>query len=165
MPAVPSFLIEPIWEQFQVLIPVPPDSHPLGCHRPRISDRVAFDKLVQVLVLGCSYIKIADSVCSATTLRSRRDEWINAGIFTLLEQICLDAYHRMIGLDLEDVAIDGCIVKVPCGGEAAGRSPVDRGKQGTKRSLLVDGQGIPLGRSLPVRTGTTRPCCVPRWRN
>lgn len=25
------------------------------------------------------------------------------------------------------------------------RSPVDRGKQGTKRSLLVDGNGIPLG--------------------
>ena len=51
----------------------------------------------------------------------------------------------MIGLDLQNVAIDGCIVKAPCGGEAAGRSPVDRGKQGTKRSLLVDGNGIPLG--------------------
>ena len=33
----------------------------------------------------------------------------------------------------------------PCGGEAAGRSPVDRGKQGTKRSLVVDAFGIPLG--------------------
>lgn len=41
--------------------------------------------------------------------------------------------------------MDGCIVKAPCGGEAAGRSSVDRGKQGTKRSLLVDGAGIPLG--------------------
>ena len=27
----------------------------------------------------------------------------------------------------------------------AGKSPVDRGKQGTKRSLLTDGTGIPLG--------------------
>ncbi len=35
--------------------------------------------------------------------------------------------------------------QAPCGGEAAGRSPVDRGKQGTKRSLLVDGAGLPLG--------------------
>jgi len=32
-----------------------------------------------------------------------------------------------------------------CGGEMAGRSPVDRGKQGTKRSILVDAAGIPLG--------------------
>ncbi len=145
MPAVPSFLIEPIWEQFQVLIPAPADTHPLGCHRPRVPDRIVFDKLIQVLVFGCAYVRIADSSCSATTLRHRRDEWIEAGIFARLEQICLDAYHRMIGLDLENLAVDGCIAKAPCGGEAAGRSPVDRGKQGTKRSVLVDGNGIPLG--------------------
>ena len=29
-------------------------------------------------------------------------------------------------------------------GEVAGRSPVDRGKQGTKRSVACDNQGIPL---------------------
>ena len=29
--------------------------------------------------------------------------------------------------------------------QAAGRSPVDRGKQGTKRSLLTDANGIPVG--------------------
>lgn len=51
----------------------------------------------------------------------------------------------MIGLDLQNLSVDGCIVKAPCGGEAAGKSPVDRGKQGAKRSLLVDGTGIPAG--------------------
>jgi transposase len=119
--------------------------HPLGCHRPRIPDRVVFDKLVQTLVLGASYERIGDATCSATTIRDRRDEWIEAGIFDELEQLCLDAYDRMVGLELADVVVDGCIVKAPCGGEAAGKSPVDRGKQGTKRSLLVDGAGIPLG--------------------
>jgi transposase len=53
--------------------------HPLGCHRPRVPDRVVFDKLIQVLVLGCGYRRIADATCSATALR-RRDEWINAGV-------------------------------------------------------------------------------------
>lgn len=145
MPAVPSSIIEPLWEQFRVLIPPLVDDHPLGCHRLRIPDRVVFDKLVQVLVLGAAYAKIADSSCSATTIRTRRDEWIVAGVFAELEQICLNAYEKMIGLDLANLVVDGCIVKAPCGGEAAGRSPVDRGKQGTKRSLLVDGNGIPLG--------------------
>src|SRR5215203_158424 len=37
------------------------------------------------------------------------------------------------------------ITKAPCGGEKAGRSPVDRGKRGIKRSVVVDGKGIPLG--------------------
>ena len=145
MPAVPSSIIEPLWEQFQALIPPVSDQHPLGCHRPRVPDRVVFDKLIRVLVLGAAYAKIADTTCSATTIRTRRDEWISAGIFTQLEQICLDSYDKMIGLDLENLAVDGCMVKAPCGGDAAGRSPVDRGKQGKKRSVLVDGNGIPIG--------------------
>jgi transposase len=104
-----------------------------------------FDKLVQTLVLGAAYERIADSTCSATTIRDRRDEWIAAGVFDQLEQLCLEAYDRIVGLDLQSVSVDGCITKAPCGGEAAGKSPVDRGKQGTKRSLLVDRAGIPLG--------------------
>jgi transposase len=146
VPAVPSSVIEPIWVEFAALIPPHLDPHPLGCHRPRIADRVVFDKLVQTLVFGAAYARVADDTCSATTIRTRRDEWIQAGIFDALEQACLDAYDRMIGLDLGNLAVDGCIVKAPCGGEAAGKSPVDRGKQGTKRSVLIEcGHGIPLG--------------------
>jgi transposase len=145
VPALPSSVIEPLWDQFRELLPERVDSHPLGCHRPRIPDRVVFDKLIQVLVYGAGYARIADSTCSATTIRDRRDEWIEAGIFDELEQIALNAYDRIVGLDLADITVDGCIVKAPCGGEAAGRSPVDRGKQGTKRSLLVEASGIPLG--------------------
>ena len=145
MPALPSSVINPLWDQFSALLPERVVSHPWGCHRPRIGDRVVFDKLIQVLVLGAAYDRIADSTCSASTIRRRRDEWIHAGVFERLEQLCLEAYDRIVGLDLEDMTVDGCIVKAPCGGDAAGKSPVDRGKQGTKRSLLTDGAGIPLG--------------------
>ena len=63
-----------------------------------------------------------------------------------LRKIALDAYDWMIALELDDVAVDGCITKAPCGGQMAGKSPVDRGKQGTKRStIVVDARGIPLG--------------------
>lgn len=145
MPALPSSLIETLWDQFAALIPPHLDSHPLGCHRPRIADRVVFEKLIQVLVLGASYDKVSDSTCSSTTIRDRRDEWITAGVFGRLEQICLDAYDQIVGLDLSNVTVDGCVVKAPCGGEVAGKSPVDRGKLGTKRSVLTDAAGIPLG--------------------
>jgi len=145
VPALPSSVIDPLWDQFAALIPERVVTHPWGCHRPRIPDRVVFDKLIQVLVFGIAYARAGDNTCSATTIRERRDEWIESGIFTRLERISLEAYDRFVGLDLADVTVDGCIVKAPCGGEASGRSPVDRGKQGTKRSLLVDGTGIPLG--------------------
>jgi transposase len=145
VPALPSSVIDPLWDQFSALLPQRVVSHPWGCHRPRIPDRVVFDKLVQVLVFGIAYARIADTTCSATTLRVRRDEWIAAGVFDRLEQACLEAYDRIVGLDMSDVTVDGCLTKAPCGGEAAGKSPVDRGKQGTKRSLLVDAAGVPLG--------------------
>ncbi len=145
MPAIPSSIIEPVWDQFAALLPPHRDTHRLGCHRPRIPDRMVFDKLVQVLVFGCAYHRIADATCSATTLRRRRDEWIAAGVIDALFDLVLAAYDRMIGLDLADLAVDGCITTAPCGGELAGRSPVDRGKQGRKRSTVVEAHGIPLG--------------------
>ena len=153
MPALPPYIIEPIWEQFDALLPEREVNHPLGCHRSRIPDRVLFDKLVQVLVFGCAYRRIAEEECSATTLRDRREEWIAYGVIETLRGIALEAYDRFIGLELADVAVDGCITKAPCGGEKAGKSPVDRGKQGTKRSTAVDGRGIPIG---CVRAGANR---------
>ena len=144
-PAIPSAIIEPLWDQFAVLLPEHPNMHPLGCHRPRIRDRLVFDKLVQVLVFGCAYWRIADNTVSATTLRRRRDEWISAGLMDTLLDLVLAAYDRMIGLDLTDLSIYCYITKAPCGGEVAGRSPVDRGKLGLKRSLAVDAVGSLLG--------------------
>ena len=75
----------------------------------------------------------------------RRNEWIEPGLMEKLREISLGAYDRLIGLELSDLAVDGCITKAPCGGEKAGRSPVDRGKEGAKRSTVVDARGIPLG--------------------
>ena len=153
MPAVPSCILDPLREQFLALLPPHIDDHPLGCHRPRIDDVVVLDKLMEALVFGAGYERIADASCSATTMRRRRDEWIRLGVFDRLRLACLDAYEQMIGLDLADVAVDGCTTKAPCGGECAGRSPVDRGKGGMKRSQLADGAGVPLATvSAPANT-------------
>ena len=145
MPALEPYLIEPIWQQFSALLPEHETDHPLGCHRPRIPERVVFEKLVQVLVFGCAYHRIADASCSESTLRRRRDEWIEPGVMERLRGICLEAYDRLVGLELSEVAVDCCTTKAPCGGEKAGPSPVDRGKRGLKRSMAVDARGIPLG--------------------
>lgn len=164
MPALPSWLITPLWGQFAALIPPRPvidPTHPLGCHRRRIPDRIVFDKLIQVLRFGCSYEAIADTTCSASTIRNRRDEWIKAGLFAQLKQIALEAYDRIVGLLLDNIAVDGCITKAPGGGECAGPSPVDRRKQGMKRSLMVEGAGIPPGRVLAGANRHDSPLLAP----
>jgi IS5 family transposase len=68
-----------------------------------------------------------------------------AGLAEQLHALTLQAYDQIIGLHLADIPTDGCITKAPGGGEVAGRSPVDRGKQGRKRSVATDAAGIPLG--------------------
>ncbi|CAA9250334.1 MAG: Putative transposase [uncultured Chloroflexia bacterium] len=156
MPAVPVSLIEPIWAEFAMLLPDRPamdPTHPLGCHRRRVPDRVVFDHVVDAMVHGSGYERIASPGCSDRTIRRRMHEWAAAGLTQQLHALVLAQYDRMIGLELDDVAVDGCITKAPSGGETAGRSPVDRGKQGLKRSTLTDATGVPLHL---VATGANR---------
>jgi transposase len=139
--------MEPLWAQFAALLPdaaaVDP-THPLGCHRRRISDRIVFEHVSAALVYGAGYERIASPGCSARTIRRRVHAWAEAGLMGQLHALVLAQYDHLIGLDLRQVCVDGCITKAPGGGEVAGKSPVDRGKQGRKRSLLTDAAGVPL---------------------
>ncbi|MDP9461045.1 MAG: IS5 family transposase [Actinomycetota bacterium] len=147
MPTVPVCLLEPVWAQFAALLPARPavvPAHPLGCHRRRVPDRMVFEHVVAALVHGSGYERVATAGCSDRTIRRRVREWAEAGLTEVLHALALQQYDRMIGIELADVAADCCVTKAPCGGEAAGRSPVDRGKQGLKRSTLTDASGLPL---------------------
>jgi transposase len=137
-----------IWQTIEPLLPPPDMSHPLGCHRPRVPDEVCFRGILIRLVTGSSWVDIEAILgfeVSDTTLRVRRDEWIDAGVFDTLAAEALAGYDRIIELDLDLVALDGSIHKAPCGGEGTGKSPVDRGKLGWKWSVACDGAGIPIG--------------------
>ena len=163
MPAIQPYIIEPIWEQFAALLPERKTDHPLGCHRRRIPDRVVFEKLVQVLVFGCAYWRIADEQCSArSTLRRRRDEWIDHGAMDALEEIVKETYDRTIGLELSDIAVDCCITKAPCGGQRSGR---EARWTGAREASNARWPSMPMAsRSEPWRPRpiVTTPHCWPR---
>jgi transposase len=105
---------------------------------------VVFEHVVAALVHGSGYERIATTGCSDRTIRRRVHDWADAGLTQTLHAVTLGHYDRMIGLDLEEIVVDGCITKAPRGGAKAGRSPVDRGKHGLKRSTLTDAEGVPL---------------------
>ena len=141
-------VINVIWATIEPILPPPDDSHPLGCHNPRVPDRVCFWGILIRLVTGSSWTDIEailDYAVSDTTLRARRDQWIDAGVFDRLETEARAGYDRILELDLDHVAIDGSIHKAPYGGEGTGKSPVDRAKLGWKWSLAVEANGIPIG--------------------
>ena len=95
---------------------------------------------------------------SDTTLRARRDEWIAAGVFDELCKEALAAFDRIVGLDLEEVALDGSLHKAPCGGEGTGPNPTDRAKIGWKWSVATACRSA--GRSAEP-TATTSACWSP----
>lgn len=148
MPTVPSCLIEPLWAEFAALLPDKPEfdpRHPLGCHRRRIPDRIVFEHVLDALVHGSGYERIATEQCSDRTLRRRLTCWAQQGLAQQLHALCLAAFEKMLGLQLNEISVDGAITKAPCGGDKAGRSPVDRGKGGLKRSAASEATGLPIG--------------------
>ena len=148
MRALEPEVVNAVWTAIEGLIPPPRDHHPLGCHRPRVPDRLCFWGILIRLVTGASWVDIEQILggqVSDTTLRSRRDEWIAAGVFDRMKNEAVAAFDRIIGLDLREVSIDGSLHKAPYGGEGTGPNPTDRAKLGWKWSVAVDANGIPIG--------------------
>ena len=137
-----------VFKAIEPVLPVPVDTHPLGRHRRRKSDRDCFEVMLVRLVTGCSW-EDAERLCqnkvSDTTVRSRRDEWEKAGVFDQIANEAICAYDKVIGLRLSDVALDGSLHKSPAGGEGTGKNPTDRSKLGWKWSIITDLSGIPFG--------------------
>ena len=52
-------------------------------------------------------------------------------------------YDEEVGIEWEWQVMDSAMTKAPLGEEGTGPNPTDRGKKGTKRSLLTEGKGIP----------------------
>lgn len=151
MRALEPEVVDVIWQTIEPLLPERVDSHPLGCHRPRVPDRLCFWGILVRLTTGSSWVDIEQILgrqVSDTTLRARRNEWIAAGVFSRLEAEARAAFDRVIGLDLSEVALDGSLHKAPYGGEGTGPNPTDRGKLGWKWSVAVERHGIPIGWTL-----------------
>jgi hypothetical protein len=119
-----------------------------------------FDKLIEVLRFGCSYEAIADSTCSAGTIRDRRDEGIKAGLFAQFKADRAGRLRPPRGLAAGSDR-GGRVHHQAGGGECAGPSPVDRRKQGMTRSLMVEGYSRPVGpgaaRREPARLAAVGP--------
>jgi transposase len=148
MRALEPEMLDTVWAAVRPLVPVPVDRHPLGCHRPRASDRDCFEVMLVHLVTGSSWVdceRLCGNKVSDTTVRARRDEWEVAGVFDAIADEAIRAYDKIIGLDLSEVAVDGSLHKSPVGGEGTGKNPTDRAKLGWKWSVLTDRNGIPFG--------------------
>jgi putative transposase len=137
-------LPDELWERIEPLLP-PRKPHPQGCHNPRVPDRRAMDAIFFVLRTGCQWGALdATGICSHSAAHRHFQEWTQAGVFQAVWEQGLEAYEALEGIDWAWLAMDGAMTKAPLGGKKVGKNSTDRGKLGTKRSLLTDG-GVPIG--------------------
>jgi hypothetical protein len=134
-----------VWPAIELLVPVPLDHHPLGRHRRRKSDR---DGCEVMLTTGWPSEGRGAGVrgkVSDTTARTRRDEWVAAGVVEPIVNEARSGSDTIVGRDLSDTAVDGSRHTCPSGGEGTGKNPTDRSTLGREWPVLTDPAGIPIG--------------------
>jgi transposase len=134
-------------EFFEVAKPLLPKEKPVGAKggRPRILNEVALRVIWYVLTTGIRWQDVLLEIgCSGRTAHRRLREWQALGIWGALHAKLLELLNGAGKLALEIVVIDSTQVPAPGGGEETGPNPTDRGKTGSKHTLMVDGNGVPL---------------------
>ncbi len=134
-------------EFYELARPLLPPEKEMGLQggRPAKSHRTVLKVIWFVLVTSCRWKDVPPEMgCCGETARTRLQKWERAGIWDRLHHLLLTMLHRTHRLHLETTIIDTTHVRAFGGGEATGPSPVDRRKKGTKFTLLVDRDGVPL---------------------
>ena len=146
---------EDLWEGMASILPKHKNTHRFGGGRPRTPDVVCMEAILFVLRTGCQWKALnATRFCPGSAAHDRFQEWVRAGVFQDLWEAGLLAYDDWQGRDWTWQSMDGCMTKAPLGGQKTGKNPTDRAKQGVKRSLLVEADGIPIGLAV---AGANRP--------
>jgi transposase len=127
--------------------PLLPPEKPVSSQggRPPIGHEIVMKVIWFVLVTGCRWADVPlEMGCSGRTAHRRLRAWEESGIWDRLHLHLLTLLRKAGQLDLHTAVIDSVQVRAFGGGEETGPSPVDRGKPGSKHTLMVDGHGTPL---------------------
>ena len=145
-------LSDSLWERIEPLLPeLKSRFRGRGAARRNVGGRPAADRrkvmagILYVMRTGCQWNALPREFGSGKTAHRYFQKWVRAGVFKRMWQAGLMEFDDLKGIDWQWQAADGTMTKAPLGGELTGQNPTDRSKSGTKRSLLVNGQGLPLG--------------------
>lgn len=129
-----------LWWMLLVLLPVERPKPKGG--RPCADQRRVMAAIFYRLRTGCQWLAILRSLAPSSTAHDYFQQWTAASVFLRLWHVALKLYDARVGINWTWQALDGAMTKAPLGQEATGPNSTDRGKQGTKRSLLTDGYSI-----------------------
>jgi len=124
-----------------------PPEQPVGIKggRPPITHRIVLRVIWFILVSGCRWEDVPlEMGCSGRTAHRRLRLWEELGIWDRLHADLLRLLRQADRLDPDLAIVDSVLVRAFGGGDQTGPSPVDRRKKGSKHTLLVDRNGVPM---------------------
>lgn len=143
--AVQQLVPDSLWKIVRPLLPPEPPKPRGG--RPRIPDRQVLAGILFVLKTGIpwEYLPQELGYGSGMTCWRRLRDWQEARVWERLHRELLERLHSAGQLDWSRASLDSASIRARGGGDYTGPSPTGRGRPGTKRHLIVDRNGIPLG--------------------
>ncbi|WP_244308619.1 IS5 family transposase [Streptomyces monomycini] len=148
--ARPWLVDDELWSRIEPLLPSPPAGRRRPGRKPVLEDRKVLCGILFVLYTGIQWEWLPQELGfgSGMTCWRRLRDWNNAGVWQRLHEVLLDELRAADRLDLSRAVIDSSHVRALKGGPKTGRSPVDRGRPGSKHHVICDATGIPLAVTL-----------------
>nr|WP_236573680.1 IS5 family transposase [Streptomyces sp. GS7] len=146
----PWLVDDELSSRIEPLLPSSPDGQRRPGRKKALEDRKVLCGILFVLYTGIQWEWLPGELGfgSGMTCRRRLRDWNNAGVWQRLHEMLLDELRATDRLDMSRAVIDSSHVRALKGGPKTGRSPVDRGRPGSKHHVICDAAGIPLAVTL-----------------
>jgi transposase len=139
-----SLLTDELWDIICQYITVAAPSPKGG--RPRVPDRDCFRGILFVLREGIRWQSLPKEMgCgSGSTCYRRFRDWTAQGIWEKVHGYLVATLGERGCLNVHRAVVDSSSLRALQGGEHTGPNPTDRAKNGVKRHLITDANGLPL---------------------
>src|SRR4051812_28114126 len=94
---------------------------------------------------GCQWNALPAQFGDDSSVHRWFQRWCELGVMERIWAALVKGCEELKQVHWDWQSADGCMGKARHGGDKVGKNPTDRGKNGTKRSVVVDEEGGPLG--------------------
>lgn len=132
-----------LWERIEPIL----ECHypPAGTGRPRADLRLVLEGLIHRMRSGCQWERLPERFGPTSTLHGWFQRFVEDGVLEALWAALAAECEELDAVLWEWQAADGVMGKSRFDGDKRGPNPTDRAKMGTKKHLLVEQDGGPLG--------------------
>jgi putative transposase len=135
-----------LWAKIEpILLEDAPPPPPARGGRKRTDWRQAFNGIIFRMRSGCQWNQLPERFGDDSSVHRWFQRWNRNGAMEKIWAVMVSECEGLGAVSWEWQSADGAMGKARFGGEKVGPNPTDRGKNGTKRSLIVEADGGPLG--------------------